>query len=270
MPRRKPPPDDDQLELFSAIFRDISAKETQGTMEVPFLSLSKSPRFKPIEYKNGDIEITVSGGEPDGIANIFDWDLIIWLLSQIRNGKDRGEQVSRKVRFSRWAYLKDARRHTGGDEYRRLEASITRLKNTTVKTTIRAKGRKLIMFNWIEYAEIERDEKGRFRDATVVLPEWLFDAVCNHKLVLTLHRDYFLLTGGIERWLYRIIRKGAGSQATGWKWKMRTLFERSGTTRPYKYFMNDLRKIIKRGTLLDYTVKIIEVDRQVSALQGGY
>ena len=256
VPKRKPPPNDDQLELFSAIFTDIASRDTHDTLEHPFLSLSKKPRFKPIRYTgpNG-VEVTVSAGEPHGIANIFDWDLIIFLLSQIRHAADQGMQVSRKVRFSRWAYLKDVRRHTSGDEYQRLESAIARLKHTTVTTTIRAKKRRTIMFNWIEYVDIDRDDAGRLQDVTVVIPEWLFDAVYNYRLVLTLHRDYFLLKGGLERWLYRIIRKGAGTSS--WKWSLRSLFERSGSSQSYKYFARDLRKLVARKTLLDYRLSIV-------------
>ena len=256
MATRKPPKDDAQLELFSAIFSDIVSRETQDTMEVPFLSLSKRPRFAPIRYSVNGVEVTVSGGEPQGIANIWDWDLIIWLLSQIRHAADSGQSVSRKIRFSRWSYLKDARRHTSGREYKRLEDTIARLRNTSIRTTIRAnKGSRTVMFSWIEYAEVERDEKGNVREATVVLPEWLFEAVCDHRLVLTLHRDYFLLTGGIERWLYRFIRKGAGNRRDGWSWKFKTLHARSGSTQSYKYFARDLREIISHGRLLDYSLE---------------
>lgn len=77
---------------------------------------------------------------------------MIWLLSQIRQAVDNGQEVSRKIRFSRWAFLKEVRRHTGGTEYKRLEASIARLKNTTISTSIRAKKRRTVMFNWFEYA----------------------------------------------------------------------------------------------------------------------
>ena len=258
MPQRKPPQGDEQLDLFYAAFTDITSREARETMELPFLSLSKRPRFQAIRYFGPKgVEVTVSGGEPHGIANIFDWDLIIWLLSQIRHALNKKQEVSRKIRFSRWAFLKATRRHTSGSEYRRLEAAIARLKNTTISTTIRAKQRRTVMFNWFEYADIERDEKGRLRDVTVVLPEWLFEAVCDHKLVLTLHPDYFLLTGGIERWLYRIIRKGAGKQPKGWKWKLKTLHERSGSTQSYKYFARDIRKIAARGALLDYELSLM-------------
>ena len=263
MALRKPPPNDAQLELFSAIFSDIASRDSRDAMEYPFLSLSKKPRFKPIEYicSNGT-EVTVSGGEPYGIANIWDYDLIIWLLSQLRQAMDDGIEVSRKIRFTRYGYLKDVRRHTGGDEYRRLEAAIARLKNTTVATTIRAKKRRTIMFSWIEFADIERDEKGKIAAATVVLPEWLYEAVCDHKMVLTLHPDYFLLQGGYARWLYRLIKKSAGNNVKGWRWKFRTLHERSGTLRPYKRFAEDIRKIAKAGTLLDYSLSLETVDKQ--------
>jgi plasmid replication initiation protein len=121
MDKRKPPSSDMQLKLFSAIFTDIATRDTQETMEVPFLSLSKKPRFTPINYSSNGVKVIVSGGEPYGIANIWDWDLIMWLLSQIRHALDRGEPTSRKIRFSRRAFLKEARREVGGAQYERLE-----------------------------------------------------------------------------------------------------------------------------------------------------
>lgn len=70
MPQRIPPPGDDQLELFSAVFTDIVSRETRETMELPFLSLSKRPRYQAIRYTSPKgVEVTVSGGEPHGIAN---------------------------------------------------------------------------------------------------------------------------------------------------------------------------------------------------------
>lgn len=226
-------------------------------MEVPFLSLSKNPRFEPIRFQKDRVEVTVTGGKPYGIANIWDWDLVLWLLSQIRHALDRGDNASRKVRFHRQAFLKDVRRAAGGAQYKRLEETITRLQNTNIVTTIRpAQGKRSIMFHWIEYTELERDESGRVTNAVVVLPEWLFDAACDPRRVLSLHRDYFLLTGGLERWLYRFIRKGAGTSPSGWRWKLQTLRERSASTRSYKYFARDLRRIVSRGPLLDYDLRL--------------
>ena len=52
MPLREAPPNDNQLELFSAMFTDIATRDARETMEVPFLSLSKSPRFEPIRFES--------------------------------------------------------------------------------------------------------------------------------------------------------------------------------------------------------------------------
>jgi plasmid replication initiation protein len=258
MSTRKPPPNDAQLDLFSAVFTDIATRDTQDTMEVPFLSLSKKPRLTPILYKSETAEITVTGGAPYGIATIWDWDLVMWLLSQVREALDRGEDASRKIRFHPHAFLKAARRGLGGVQYQRLDEAIKRLKNTTVVTSIRAKKGKTVMFSWLEYGELERDEKGRIQYATVVIPEWLFDAVSDNRFVLSMHRDYFLLTGGIERWLYRFVRKQAGSNRSGWGWYFRTLYERSGSTQRFSDFAIALRSIAEKKRLLEYELTIQE------------
>ncbi len=87
-------------------------------MEFPFLSLSKKPRFTLIQYTDSNgTKVIVSDNQPHGIASIFDYDLMIWLLSQLRHSLNRGDTVSRRIQFSRHSYLHDVRRHSGGDEY---------------------------------------------------------------------------------------------------------------------------------------------------------
>jgi plasmid replication initiation protein len=255
---RKPPPNERQLELFSAVFTDISTRDAQDTMEVPFLSLSKKPRLTPILYKSDTAEITVTGGAPYGIATIWDWDLMMWLLSQIRESLDRGEEASRKIRFYPHAFLKAARRGLGGLQYQRLDEAITRLKNTTVVTTIRANKGRTVMFSWLEYGELERDEKGRIQCATVVIPEWLFSAVSDNRFILSMNKDYFLLTGGIERWLYRFIRKQAGRNRGGWGWYFQTLYQRSGSSQRFSDFVITIREIAEKKCLLEYELSAQE------------
>ena len=252
MAQRKPPKDDAQLQLFSAIFTDIVTRDAQDTMAVPFLALSKSPRFEPLEYEDAErgIHVMVTGGKPWGIANIYDWDLMMWLMSQIRHALDLGREVSPKIGFHAYSFLKDARRATGGAQYKRLEDSITRLHNTTVSTSIRAANGKKELFHWIERSTLMKNEDGQTCYAIVQLPDWLFRAVCDHHEVLSLHRDYLLLTGGLERWLYRFVRRAAGKDS--WEWKFKTLHKRSGSTQRFSDFSRDLRKIIKGKELLGY------------------
>ena len=256
MPLGRLPRNDAQLELFTALFTDIAVRDERETMEVPCLSLEKSPRVEPLRFQKGSVEVLVTGGAPLGIANIWDWDLMMWLMSQIRQATDEGMPTSRKVRFNRHAFLRGARRTPGGRQYRRLEDSIARLANTMVRTTLRAEKGRTVLFHWIEFADFSRDENGFLSDVTVVLPEWIYEAVTDEKLVLSLHRDYLLLTGGLERWLYRFIRKGAGTRRSGWAWRVHTLHERSGSRRQLKYFARDLRAIVERGDLLDYELSL--------------
>ena len=268
MKLRKPPKNED-LPIFTTLFSSPSTKDSQALMEYPFLSLSKK-RTKPIQYQSGDVEVTVKGTD-DGIATIWDWDLMLWLLSQIRIALDRKQPVSRKIRFNRSAFLKYARRSNGGKEYALLEASILRLQSTTVRTSLRVKRGVTVAFSWLESAEILRDDKGHLKDAVVVIPEWLYEAVCDHRLVLTLHPDYFLLKKGLERWLYRLIRKQAGNRPDGWKWPLRLLHERSGSTQAFKYFGHQLRSIIQTGHLLDYQLSLVSEGQEsylVAVRQG--
>lgn len=263
MSLRKPPPHE-ELPLFTTLFTSPSTKDSQELMEYPFLSLSKK-RIQPIHFKTGDIEITVKGTD-DGIATIWDWDLMLWLLSQIRSALDRKQSVSRKIRFNRSAFLKYARRSNGGKEYALLEASILRLQSTTVRTSIRVKRGVTVAFSWLESAEILRDDQGHLNDVVVVIPDWLFEAVCDHRLVLTLHPDYFLLKKGLERWLYRLIRKQAGNRPDGWRWPLRLLHERSGSVQPFKYFAHQLRSIIQTGHLLDYNLSLLSEGQDSSLI----
>jgi plasmid replication initiation protein len=60
------------------------------------------------------------------------------------------------------------------------------------------------------------DEQGRSLGLEFILPDWLYDGIINQQLVLSIDPAYFNLTSGIERWLYRVVRKHGGRQKTGW------------------------------------------------------
>ena len=91
---------------------------------------------------------------------------------------------------------------------------------------------------------------------TMTLPDWLYSGVLMRGGVLTIHEDYFLLTGGIERWLYRVARKHAGQQETGWSFTMRQLYEKSGSTARVSDFAIDVRKAVDANALPEYSMAI--------------
>ena len=75
-------------------------------------------------------------------------------------------------------------------------------------------------------------------------------------LVLTIDRAYFSLTGGLERWLYRLVRKHGGWQEGGWSFDFAHLHAKSGALSPIKHFAFDLRDIVRRQPLPNYRLAV--------------
>src|SRR5947209_20043464 len=99
MTKRLPPRGDHQPDLFAANFADIPIRDQRDTMERPFFSLAKKPRFAPIEYHVGDVWVEVSANQKLGIATIWDADMLIWAWTQITEGSDRGLTSGRTSRL---------------------------------------------------------------------------------------------------------------------------------------------------------------------------
>ena len=255
MTKRSPPKGDHQPDLFAANFADIPIRDQRDTMERPFFSLAKKPRFAPIEYNVGDVWVEVSANPKFGIATIWDADILIWASTQITEAHDRGQTPSRTVRFHPHNLLKAIRRPTGGEHYLRIRAALDRLTHTAVRTNIRAEGKKkAASFHWLEsWTEVTDEATGETTGMTLTLPDWLFDGILMKGGVLTIHEDYFLLTGGIERWLYRVARKHAGQQDGGWQFTMRQLYEKSGIASRFSDFAIDVRKVVEADSLPEYT-----------------
>jgi plasmid replication initiation protein len=63
----------------------------------------------------------------------------------------------------------------------------------------------------------------------IVVADWLFTAVIDRRRVLRIDPAYLHLTGGIERWLWRLLRRHANRQSTGWEISLRALHARSSS-----------------------------------------
>src|SRR5258708_8182683 len=77
MTKRLPPKGDYQPDLFAANFADIPIRDQRDTMERPFFSLAKKPRFTPLDYHVGDVWVEVSANPKFGIATIWDAAILI-------------------------------------------------------------------------------------------------------------------------------------------------------------------------------------------------
>ena len=217
-------------DIFRAAYADIPIRDQRDTMERPFFSLAKKPRRTPIEYSVNGVTVKVTPGEY-GIATIWDADILIWAATQITEALDREGKASRTIHFHPYQLLKGIRRHHGGDQYRKLLDALRRLRTTYVETNIRpARGSaKRGSFGWIDAWTAEESPDGHPVTMSITLSEWLYEGIIEEGGILSIHEDYFLLTGGIERWLYRVARKHAGRQDDGWRFTMRQLYEKSGS-----------------------------------------
>lgn len=244
-----------QLDLFRSIPGDIAPRDSQDLMAWPFFSLAKSKRTRPIDFRMGDTWILVEATAEHGMATIWDADVLIWAASQINEARDAGRPTSRLMATTPHNILTFIGRGTGRDNYDRLKAGLDRLQSTTIATSIRQPHqRRRHRFSWINEWKERLDETGRPLGIEMILPDWFYAGVLDQALVLTIDRAYFDLTGGLERWLYRIVRKHGGRQAGGWSFDVAHLHQKSGVLSPLKRFAFELRGIVGRQPLPGYTL----------------
>lgn len=255
-PRRSPAARQ-QLELFRALPGDLVPRDAQDLMAYPFFSLAKSRRTKPIDFSAGPVSIRVEATAEHGMATIWDADVLIWAASQIVEARDRGAKPSRLMAATPYEILSFTGRGVGARDYQRLKAALDRLQSTTVATTIRQPTtRRMHRFSWINEWRETADHAGRPRGIELILPDWFYAGVLDQALVLTIDPAYFDLTGGLERWLYRLVRKHGGRQFGGWSFDVRHLHAKSGSLSPLKRFAFELRDLVRRQALPGYRLAI--------------
>lgn len=251
------PKDHRQLETFRSLPGDLAPRDAQDLMVHPFFSLAKSRRVVPIDFRAGDVVIRVEGTAEHGIATIWDADILIWAASQIVEARDAGLPTSRLMATTPYEILLFIRRGTSVRDYVRLKAALDRLQSTTIATSIRqSSGKRMHRFSWINEWTERADGQGRPCGIELILADWFYTGVLNLSLVLTIDREYFCLTGGIERWLYRLVRKHGGRQPSGWRFDVRHLHIKSGSLAPLASFAFEIRRIVARQSLPGYHLLI--------------
>ena len=244
-----------QFDLFLPTIVDLRFRDQKDTMERPFFSLSKSKRMRPIEYvnENDGIFVTVQPHQDYGMATIWDADILIWAASVLCDMKNRGtNDIPRELKFQPYDLLKAIGRSTGGRDYLQLRDAMERLKTTVVTTNIRTpRNKKHAMFSWIDgWEDLVDAQTKESRGMTLNLSDWFHRGVTEDGGVLSIDPAYFSITGGRERWLYRVARKHAGGHgADGFAISMPVLFEKSGTEGTYRRFKFEILRIVRRNDL---------------------
>lgn len=243
--------------------RDI--RDVMELMEVPFVALSKN-RTAPIIYQSpdGKSKVKISCHAPHYLASIYDWDIILFVSSKLQEFLNSGKNIPpRTLIVPRHELLKAICKHDGQTNRRQIEESLARLQLTGIETTIhnedyRYRGGFGFLDSW---GYTERKDIKEFR---ITLSEWLYAITCSKGSLLKVHPEYFKITSGLKRFLYRTARKHVGTQNSTWEFSIERLYEKSGSEREFKKFKHDLRKSVQDNDIYGYLMEWIEEDGNTS------
>ena len=257
--KRKTAPD--QFDLFLPYLSDLPLRDQREMMERPFFSLSKTKRIKPIDYTSpdGKLWVNVSPNAKYGMATIWDADILIYCASQMADMKRRGvNDIPRTLHVMPYDILRSIGRPTTGRAYELLAQALDRLVATTIKTNIRAESRREATFTWLDgWTQIVDEKTERSMGMTLELSNWFYEGVMMEGGVLSIDPAYFDITGGRERWLYRVARKHAGGAGEGgFAIAMPTLFEKSGAEGQYRRFKFEMLKLVEKNALPGYGLSL--------------
>jgi plasmid replication initiation protein len=255
----------EQFELFLPYLADLPLRDQREMMERPFFSLAKSKRVKPIDYRSpdGKLWVHVSGNPDYGMATIWDADILIYCASMLADMARRGiNDVPRKLHLMPYDLLRAIGRQPTGRAYELLGQALDRLVSTTVKTNIRAENRREATFSWLDgWTQLVDEKTERSRGMTIELSSWFYEGVMMTGGVLSIDRAYFDISGGRERWLYKVARKHAGGAGEGgFAISMPTLFEKSGAGGQYRRFKFEIAKIAERNELPGYALTLEQAE----------
>lgn len=252
LPERHPVRDFFVLEIFDAQFRSDMA-----SMAHPIFSLSSKPDTRELRYEHDDTKIEIIPSVR-GLPTVHDKDILIYCISKLVHLKNNNKPIGPKVRLTTHDLLVSTNRPTNNLGYERLEAALTRLSGTVIKTTIET-GDETTTSGFSLISGFQYNRKGsmhadRLRYMEVTLSEWLFRAVESAE-VLTLNPVYFQLRSPLDRRLYELARKHCGAQE---KWRIRIdkLQKKCGSKQERKHFVKHLRETIEADHIPDYRLEL--------------
>jgi plasmid replication initiation protein len=241
-------------------------RDMMEIMEYPYLSLSKN-RTAPIYYEretsSGIVKIRVSCHPPHYVASIYDWDIIMFVESKIQETMNSSSDIPpRTLIIPRHELLKSLHKHDGNKQNKDLHASLTRLKTTVIETSVRNEDRKYDCFGWLDsWGYTERKD---IKEIKITLSQWLYDGICQKGSLLKVRPEYFDITSGLKKFLYRTARKHVGTQNDSWTMSLEALYEKSAVERDLRKFKYDLKKVVSENDIPDYLLEWIEENGKAS------
>ncbi|MEJ2118412.1 MAG: replication initiator protein A [Alphaproteobacteria bacterium] len=236
---------------------DVAPRSDMASMAHPIFSLSSKPDQRVQKYTHDGIVVEIHPSS-NGLATIFDKDVLIYCISKLIYAKNHGLPISSVVRITTHDLLVATNRNTGGIIYQRMEQALDRLAGTRIKTNI-ATGDEISTQNFglIEWYDYNRKGSGfaeRLRYLDIKLSDWLFRAI-DAAEVLPISRDYFRLRRPLDRRIYEVARKHCGTQAS-WRIALDKLRARTGSKQERKHFAAHMRAIVQTNHLPGYAMTL--------------
>lgn len=246
--------------FFIANVLDASPKSDIASLEHPIFALAKQPDTTSRQYERRGVFVRVTPSA-DGMATIWDKDVLIYCVSQIREAMNRGREVGPIIEFHPHDLFRHTNKPINGNSYRWLRQALSRLRGMTIETNVRTGGVETFdTFGLIDKAHYERrdpsDRNSKLDYVSVTLSDWQYRAV-EHREVLTIDRDYFRLQGALERRLYEVGRKHCGKQRR-WAVGIECLHEKSGSRAALKSFRYAVRALVRDDPLPGYALEYID------------
>lgn len=234
---------------------EFDPRDMMDVMEVPFLALSKK-RTKSINYqsKDGKTKVKVSAHREHYLASIYDWDIIQLISGKIQEIMNSGSDIPpRTLIIARHILIKSLHKHDVRKTAKEIEASLFRLNSTRIETTVRNedyryKGGFGFLDSW---GYTERKDIKEFQ---ITLSDWLYDGICRKGSLLKVSQEYFSLTSGLKKFLYRTARKHVGNN-NHWEFSVEKLYEKSASEQEFKKFKYDLKKAVSDNDIPDYWIE---------------
>lgn len=250
-------------------------KSHGNLLDVALYSMIKSTQESTIRYQLKDCVITVAGGADVGIANAYDYDVFLHMVTHLADGMLRYRQQERQgmmpnlpppiFRASATQILKSCCWANGGKQYDELERSLERLHATRIAIVGldgSDKHREGSFPLLSQYEILSRTPNGNMATVQIDIPRWVYESVVNPSRkdnLVPLNPDYFLIKKPTGRFLYRLARRAANKNTA--HYSVKDVHARSGSTVPLRRFELAMEKFVrdsKDDPLPDYDLDLIQ------------
>jgi len=248
----------------------------RNIMVYPFFDLDRKSTRTHLTFHHGDTRIEVKALSGQGVATIYDRDLVIYaasIYSQIFATDPEADR--RDLVFSAHDFFDKTNRDKSMRSYEMFEGMIERLKGTSIKTNVETGGKGITgWFSWLGDGtaivyDTDRDTGvRRMKCVRVILCDWLIRAIKLDKQMFAVPSTYFNLRP-VQRRLYDLARINC-DQGVVWSTTLGELHAAVGSNVPVSRFKSQVREAVEDG-IPEFNVVITEdfIAQAEGARKGG-